>query len=202
MTTPSLITISLAGCRLRVDFLWKVDRYVQTVVLVDEANPDRRELPIMTSVEGDSEQVWPASPPLQDLNFHTLPTGRLAALAVGMAGNSHWSLAWESAVDPVGLVCDVACRIKQSPGYLASTWKLAAGVSMPNEGELRIQVTDIGLHIDTEPNDEFAANSEHADGRLCLFPNRTETTPPRTVRWRYRISIVEVRDHGTVESSK
>ena len=191
MSTPNLITISHAGYRLRVDFLWRTDRYVQTVVLIDDADPDKRELPIMASVEGDSEQVWPSSPPLQDLSFHKLPTGHLAVLAVGMAGNSHWSLAWEPAVDLPGLVSDVACRIKQSPGYLASTWKLADGVSMPRAGELHIETTHVGLRIDTHPNDEFAANSEHVNGELCLFPSQTGTSLPRTVRWRYRFSIVE-----------
>ena len=199
MIVSSLTTLSHAGYRLRVDFIWRVDRYAQQVVLVDETVSGKRDLPIMTSVEGNSDQNWPASPPLQDLNFHEPPTGQRAALAVGMAGKSHWSLAWESTVDPVGLVCDVACRIKESPGILASTWELADGVSMGPTGQLRIRAVEIGLRVDTESDAKSVTNSEHVDGQLCLTPQSLETALPRTVRWRYRISIVDDRNSGSFE---
>jgi hypothetical protein len=167
-----------------------MDRYVQTLVLAAHSAAKQRETAVLTSVEGDSHQIWPASPPLQDLNFHGLPDGRTAALAVGRAGKSHWSLAWEASRDQPLLVCDVACRVKETPGYLASTWTMADHLSVTQTGGLRIKVDNAIVLVDIE-DQQFATKCEQVGRKVCLLPDSIEFDLPTTVRWRYRISIVD-----------
>ena len=194
MSTQELNTGSATGNRLRIGFVWDVDRYRQTISLVSDSVLETDPIAILTSVEGDREQVWPPSPPLQDLNFHEVPSGSCAALAVGMAGTSHWSLAWEASQNEPSLLCDVACRVKETPGYLASTWKITDGLKICNEiasdGRHILELPrELSLVVSAIENDEFAARAELVDDLLCLSAHPTVSEPPATIRWRFRITL-------------
>ncbi|GAA5507273.1 hypothetical protein [Novipirellula caenicola] len=119
MTSAPLALTSPDGS-LRVEFRWCEDRFVHQI-LGGEASSD--ENAVMASVNGTADQAWPCSPPIQQLSLESLPVGD-ALLGVGSAGVSHWSVSvhWqESATEPT-LFFDFACRCKQTPEFLGSTY--------------------------------------------------------------------------------
>ena len=65
---------------------------------------------LLASVEGDDQEVFPPSPPLQQWALTELGGGRQAALLMGMAGRSHWSLSVEPGTPEPLIRFDVACR--------------------------------------------------------------------------------------------
>lgn len=92
------------------------------------------------------------------------------------------------------LVCDVACRVKETPDYLASTWKVANGFAVSDEtvsghGYLIEATPELSVQVSVDANDEFAAATEHSDGIICLFAQPTSTEPPATIRWCYQIAL-------------
>lgn len=54
----------------------------------------------MISVEGDDAQVWPPSPPLQELDRLTVPAGP-AIFGVGRGGLAHWSVSFLQDRQPI-----------------------------------------------------------------------------------------------------
>lgn len=89
------------GSGLRVDFYWTGDRFGHTIHTVsaddstantsaDNTTPTA-ETAQLRSCEADAAQAWPDSPPLQQISVETIGDGQ-AALAVGAAGTSHFSL--------------------------------------------------------------------------------------------------------------
>jgi hypothetical protein len=193
MTADSLLTGSRDDLRLRIDFNRKTDRYQQALWLI----AGEREVCVLTTVEGTGQQEWPPSPPLQQLHQHQTPAGDLAALGVGMAGTSHWSLAVEASADQPMLCCDVACRARKTPGNLAVTWELGEDVVVNTLTQWSVELsTAIGsVRVSVKEKDEFAADLvvgqklERGSHQICLSPQRTTGAPPTTLRWRYRIKL-------------
>jgi hypothetical protein len=100
--------------RLRVDFQWTADRFVQRVYL-DDAEVGR-------SIEGGEQEPWPPSPPIQQLLPQEID-GSSAILGVGAAGRGHWSISVE--LDGEGAInFDLACRCKDQAEFLGSTYRL------------------------------------------------------------------------------
>ncbi len=190
MSGRELITGATDGWRLGLRFAWDDDRYRQTVTLTSDADAGQPKRDVLSSVEGTRTEAWPASPPLQDLNFHDTPDGLPVALAVGMAGKSHWSVSWEASQSGATLVCDVACRVKEPPGRLVSTWRVDGGL-FSGDGRTVEVSPSIHVRIESETNGEFSVTPEMIGGDLCLSARPTHREAPLTSRWRYRISIVE-----------
>lgn len=76
---------------------------------------------VARSVEGDESQDWPASPPLRDVHIET-HGAQVVALAVGMAGKSHWSASIVADPAQETITFDFACRVKESPVWLGSRY--------------------------------------------------------------------------------
>jgi hypothetical protein len=113
---PLLLT---AG-RTSVVFTWHGDRWRHSVSIDG--------MPVASSQEhtADSrDQSWPASPPLVELSPLETPNGP-AILAVGLAGRSHYSASIvPHPVEPDTLLVEIACRLKEPPGWLGSTYDAA-----------------------------------------------------------------------------
>jgi hypothetical protein len=108
------------GHCLRVDFIWRGDRYGHVISLIDVAGQPH---PLLESIEGAPTDAWPPSPPLQSLSIETLTGGRRAALLVGSAGRSHWSASIEPSTDDAALHFDIACRHAATPHCLGSRYR-------------------------------------------------------------------------------
>lgn len=108
-----------SGCgRLTVQFRWRGDRFSHQILLGDKM--------IASSVEGDPEQPWPPSPPVQQISLEELGD-KWVVLGVGAAGSSHWSVAVEPFQESA-IRFDWACRTGDTGSQLMTTYdRLAEG---------------------------------------------------------------------------
>jgi hypothetical protein len=153
----------LRAGRLAVVFRRRGDRIGHRIVFVG----DTVEQLLLESVEGTPDEPWPASPALQEGRIETTG-GRNAAMLVGMAGKSHWSVSIEADAQRESLLFDVACRIKLGGGQLASAY-------------LRVDMNGVSL----SPVENCRLR-QLAD-RLVLEPELVADELPATVRWRNRV---------------
>ncbi len=160
-------TVSLATkCgRLNVEFRWLADRFAQR--LVDEHGHVLGE-----SIEGDDSDVWPPSPPLQQLSRESVNDDHVI-LGVGAAGKSHWSISVEVVASDSGegLKYDLACRCKSPPSWLGSSYRL--------DPTLRLTVLENSV--------------------LCQDDHCHRVTPPslsdeKTYRWAYFFELCSSSD--------
>lgn len=154
--------IVLACGELQLIFERRGDRYAHRIVVRSE-NGER---PWLNSADESDESPWPPSPPLQQIHVESRAQGVIVALAVGMAGRSHWSAAFELDSNAERITCDVACRVNTVPERLGSTYELT-----PCEGWI------------LDPLDDARLLQEGKE--LLIAPATLPTTVPETVRWRY-----------------
>src|SRR4051794_16817168 len=154
------------GRRLRLEFVWRNDRYQQIVSAID---PQGHFQVLLESIEGSATDDWPPSPPLQTLTLEQLPDGRRVALLLGMAGRSHWSASVEPLAGEAKIAVDVACRHATQVVWLGSRYRRVGdvGASLPVSTGENTSVADSGQVIDIMP---------------------VTTAAPGTTRWRYVLS--------------
>jgi len=182
--------MTLSAARLRLRFARNGDRYVHQVTWLDAAGTEHL---LLSTVEGDDTNPWPPSPPLQDLHLESRGAGATVALAVGMAGRSHWSLSVE-AVSEGELRFDVACRANDSPGPLASTYQLgegvvakptADGITLTVQNQVAAIIKADAAHSTLQSPATSAAPA--MENSLAVAPQQVPTVAPATVRWQYVI---------------
>lgn len=178
----------LACDGLRIAFERHADRIRHRV----ECALGDRMICLLESVEGTHDENWPASPALQEVHFESRPGGKQVALAVGKAGNSHWSLSVE--LDrATGRACwDVACRLKEAPARLGSEYRVLHLASSSERDLLAGGLTwslgegrRVGLHVPREGARLLVPDSQ----RLLIEREIATTSWPLTVRWGYTISL-------------
>jgi hypothetical protein len=116
----SIQLVDQTGCGFRVDFTWRLDRFCNRIIGILRYRP----IALLASVEGIPDQTWPPSPPMQQV-CNEIVNGTPAALAIGMAGSSHWSASFHL-VDPQRpqLRVEVACLTQEVSGELSSLYRL------------------------------------------------------------------------------
>ncbi|WP_168566407.1 hypothetical protein [Crateriforma spongiae] len=146
-----------------VHFHWQMDRFCHDVAFGDH--------PLLKSVEGTGEDVWPASAPLQQISVESIGD-RCVALGVGASGTSHFSVS----VEPESFTdndCTIrfewACRSKAPSTDPRSTYQWPA--------EHR-SLIDIAPESSTRPDTDGAS--------ICLRPT-SESGP--TYVWAYRVTV-------------
>jgi hypothetical protein len=178
----------LEGGPWRVTFERRGDRYGHRIELI-EAD---KVTPLLESIEGTPEEDWPASPALKELHLEDRPGGKQLALLVGMAGRSHWSMSVELDPQAAQLVFDVACRLRDEPRQLSSTYRVAAlpvrlltdppRVAGPQGFELQPQALENRVAELTLPSSEIVGvQADVGTGKW-----------PRTIRWRYSIGCASL----------
>ncbi len=100
----------VSDARLEARFQWQKDRFAHQIVLVVG---DADQWRLAQSLEGDDQQDFPPSPPLQDMSVEQR-VGSQVALGVGMAGSAMWSLSVEAEAEGGGLLFDWACQTRGS----------------------------------------------------------------------------------------
>jgi hypothetical protein len=196
---------------VRVVFFRAGDRYAHRVEAFDAVRGEW--VAVWESLEGAADDVWPASPPLQQLHVEERPEGRVALL-VGMAGRTHWSAAVEAARGESGgksIRFDVAARVPAGlfmPG--AGRLVPAAGGPVPAVGgrerlapprlgsAYRIYSVETGARIGLLPLEgaEFA-QVELGGEEQCVVrpaPPSAANDDARTIAWRYTIERLKVFD--------
>lgn len=158
------------------------DRHQHSVDLVDGAQTVRG----WTSREGDDDEPWPPSPPLQELHYHEssrIDGGRKSVLAVGMAGTSHWSLSAEPHDE--GIVFDVAVRVRELPIVIGSSYQRSTSGGAFHTIEF-VPLSGAALVLDGNGPASWTDNARE----ILIRPQLSEVDPlaanaPMTMRWRY-----------------
>ena len=170
--------VELRAGGLQIAFTRQGDRFAHEIALVNDAEAQ----PLLRSLEGSDADIWPTSGVYQELHVEERPAGVQVALLVGMAGKSHWSLSCE--VDPASqtLSLEAACRVRELPDWLGSSYTLASGVAC-EAGVLRLpggscQFTSSVAVVETPES-------------LRFVPEVREETLPRTVVWSYRLTRLD-----------
>jgi hypothetical protein len=178
--------LAIEGAGLRVVFRRLGDRFAHRVELVEGSHSTS----ILESLEGEPDDPWPPSPPLQELHFEDRPAGRRLALLVGRAGASHWSLSVEWDPHSARFSFDVACRVRSAPERLGSRYRLpgaaagsgpidaSAGVALPGGRRLRSEAVE----------DRPACKLIQQAGEIQLHPAAIAAPWPKTSRWQYSIT--------------
>ena len=175
---------------LTVEFPRCGDRFASVLKLRGE--------PLAESREGDADEDWPSSPPLQQLSIEDLGNGPVGLL-VGMAGHSHWSLAvearsveTENGGDAGLLVFDAACRVRGAGGSLGSAYRLAENITVEIQAaSLLTKCNDTVLEWSAESGKDFARCELewNASNRILAVRVAAPLATDGTVRWKYRVRV-------------
>ena len=133
---------------------------------------------LLFSVEGSDDQIWPASPVIQEVHLEDRADGSRVALCVGKAGKSHWSLAVQLAANGREAIFDVACRVREVPGELRSTYQVVEPHTAEQACIECLQATIM------QSTDVQSTGKTHV-----LSPERVEQNTPQTVAWQYAVKI-------------
>jgi hypothetical protein len=185
--------------QLRVRFDWSHDRFGHLFVGcgadAPAGAPETNDA-WMRSLEGNSQEDWPASPAFQQLDHCPLAEGRSGLLLVGMAGRSHWSLA--VVVRDNQLVLEVACRIQAGTEQLRSTYALAPDVHVTSTDQTvllerlleRSSPDAPAPRVIVHPDrDTTRVGFDPAARLLEIRPLKPPVRLPATVRWSYRLAL-------------
>jgi hypothetical protein len=171
---------------LRLEFVRRGDRYHHAL---DVWCHDRWQR-VLQSHEDDGQQAWPPSPPLQQLTIENRGEDCSVALAVGMAGASHWSLSAALHRAERRLEFDVACRCQTSPAWLGSSYGVSLFPCTVGHDRLSVQLNKVILElVAATPCSRLSGTGPKSF--LAVQPQVVAAAG--TVRWRY---TVVVRSNG------
>ena len=138
------------------------------------------------SVEGGNDELWPDSPPLQELIPQTDIDGNPYLAGIGRAGKSHWSVVVDSQVDGGGFNFDFACLVKTEPGWIGSTFESTGSVEVTSKTTALISFAhDKVIRLSANPE---SARIRNADGRLQVEARlRKDLEFPASHRWQFSI---------------
>lgn len=171
--------------RVRIDFVHRRDRYAHVLsVRVGEAWQE-----LLTSREGEPDEVWPVSPPFQHASVQRQPGKSEIGLLLGSAGSSHWSMSVEPLASGEGFLFDVACRWGSAPARLGSEYICGGNALVqPPQRSVRIAYSGGECRIEALTVDGAACSAEVSTRGVALYVDTSHDIPP-TVRWRYSIDV-------------
>lgn len=186
MDPLTISSLDPSGCGLQLRFSWLGDRYGHVIerISVPESGSgsELHSLPLLASIESAPDESWPSSPPLQQLSVEPIQATSVA-LAVGAAGQAHWSLS----VTPItggagqpGFLFDAAIRCANPIGSLGSDYLRLGAEEVSGEHDLGPSV-----ELSIEPLEEVAATTVSNLAHIVQIAPVVRQAP--TVRWAYRI---------------
>lgn len=175
-------SVTLEAGRVRARFQRTADRFEHAI---EVQSADGRWISIAKSAEGDAYDLWPASPPFQEL--HVEQRGEMqVALLVGNAGKSHWSGSIEAHVSDEKLVFDVACRAREAPQWLGSTYQMVESNQLSGGFRPRFEAAAEATAVQTDGSRVRVAPIDMAD---AVKGNSASHAWPKTIRWQYWFAI-------------
>ena len=183
-STHTLNSIASDGTGLRLHLHWEQDRYHHHIDWVSGALVTR----LLESNETNSEESSLEHPVLQQVSVESRSLETEVALAVGMSGQSHWSMSIETAPESRALIFDVACRLTTPFENIASVYKLFAPASLVDPGTCEVNVVGHTCRIEVDSSaksENIRLQIEHPQMELTVEPLNPEV--PQTGRWRSRI---------------
>lgn len=164
------------GSTLQLDFRRVGDRFVQSI---RRLSSDGMCLAAWESVQKPEAELWPASPPIQELSLESIDS-RDVLLGVGRAGKCHWSLSVETVEieSAAAFWFDIACRCPEPPLWLGSTYQPSSGAAEHDDAP-----ASSALKVLAQEDTTLTADG----AQFRLQPTLTPRSWPGTVRWRYAI---------------
>ena len=182
-TNYELASAENDGAKLIVRMSFESDRFATELLL---ATPTHS-LVLLQSVEGTSDQPWPANGPLQEVVPQKGDAGDFLA-GVGRGGKSHWSTIIAPMKDAAGIEFDFACRAKTEPDWLGSTYQILLEPTAIKAISQRIEIPVLSQRL-VCTSLESAEVDMTGDGKICFTAVSSDATLPRTVRWKYRFEL-------------
>lgn len=173
-----LEAIDTDGLGLRVVFFWSSDRYAHRIEVLDGKVPSV----LMESREGDGQDQWPLSSPLQQLSVENRPDDNQVALLVGMAGQSHWSASVTADSKECSLLFEIACRTKDSLATLLNSYYVNADMQPIAADDNLIQWPQVELSSNLGTI-QLAPSNETVQVRA----RTTAVDRLTTVQWSYKL---------------
>lgn len=190
---PSIVLRGPSGFPVSIEFSWSSDRWRHELTLNGVESPR----PLLRSVEGQDQSDWPDSPPLQELNQHSVDD-REAILGVGMAGKSHWSASINRELRGGELNLELAClarsydaaaAVGQRP-FVGSTYHVheAASIEMNQAGGAALTLDGFVLKVEPARGDGWQSRMSFRPQfrHLVIEPIQSESTVSPSLRWGYR----------------
>jgi hypothetical protein len=184
----------LSAGLLSIRFIKSGDRLAHCIGLQKSSEGSGGFLPVLESVEGDAQEVWPASPPMQQIvQEHIGHNSAPVLLGVGLSGNGHWSSAVEE-TSMGSLKLDIACKSSKPASYLGSQYRMA------NETEVDFKNNQVRLTVKRESNEsvtlvlsaEIGKVAMAKENRLISIMPGSEASLIQTHRWCYNVAISPV----------
>jgi hypothetical protein len=177
----------LAARGWRVNFAWQGDRFAHQV----QGLLGGQWVHLLQSLEDSAAGDWPPAPPLQSGQLEARAGPSPVALLVGMAGKSHWSLAVQ-VVESGALLFDVACRVREPPGFLGSIYTLPPRVTAERPGDGHaMRLAGRGGAVELAPaNQDGACHVTAAGNRITVVARAAPRSVPATIRWRYALRVM------------
>jgi hypothetical protein len=190
---------SLSIGSLRLEFLRYQDRLGHVVGLSEEG----RFIKVLESIEGDSSEAWPGSPPMQQIVEEQIgPNHSRVLLGVGLSGHGHWSMAVDcprvqnassQATNSEVLQLDVACKISKPASQLGSRYRWPSHAIIEKDADSQDN-GDRSLEFDIDGHRiriEVKIGSMSIDlvnKTIALVPD-SALTQTMTHRWCYRVEL-------------
>ena len=185
MSSPhTLNSIANDGTGLRLQLHWEQDRYHHHIDWISGTLVTR----LLESTEIETENSSLQRPVFQQVSVESRSLETQVALAVGMSGQSHWSMSIETVPESRTLIFDVACRVTTPFENLASVYQLLAPVSLIEAGMCEVNAVGHPCRVEVDSSaksETIQLQLDHPQLQLTVEPLDQEV--PRTVRWRYRI---------------
>lgn len=155
-------------------FEWKDDRYEHRWTLGDCE---------LASVESSSADLWPSSPPLQQIHQQTFGDGRNVIFGVGMSGRGHWSASFTLIPDLKCWIVELACRAPIAAERLESTYRAGGAWQTEVPGTFSTLAKDVGFELEViTPTSDARVESD----RLIIHPVEL-LAASGTTQWAFRL---------------
>lgn len=191
-----LETLQGASGPLRVEFIREKDRFFHTLGLVQQGQM----LHYLRSVEGaagEGDDVWPLSPPVQEIHVQGEAPGERTLFLTGATQGGHWSavVSTPGAADQPTLLFDVAARVRRPPAWLGTSYQCAAGATWTGASQVVRGTDTLCVVLQTssaEPSElplvPVVGIAGETSIRSFRAPHLLEQFPA-TLRWQYAVSL-------------
>lgn len=196
--TPAVDYLLTTSCKnFRVSCVWVGDRFAHRL----EGQWGDAWQSWLGSIEGDAENPWPPSAPIQELHRQDWMESD-CLLGVGKAGHGHWSLSLEPLSDAVGFRFDMACRAKIGDGNatLTQTYQSLgqsnqpATVEMDSPAVMKIHPPELTQgHLEWRVIEGGQLRSL-SDAKWALQVDLPQQAGTHTIRWIYELRWIQPSD--------
>lgn len=147
---------------------------------------------ICKSIEGTDIDVWPVSPPMQDVTLEERNDTKLL-LGVGRAGKSHWGFSCEAKEGSGVFRFEIACHAKLPAAFLGSTYRVSPGAKIEDKSTSSNSAANF-VKISTAKGAVIIRPMQHSKlsvqgDVLTISPNALPEKTPATCIWGYEIQI-------------